>query len=311
MSRSLFAMKTMAAAASGLALAMASSAALAAPVISPISSNVGITTTLINSLLAPSSGISVVGGSATYQGTNTANFQQSATYTGFNLAPSSGSTPTLALADGILLTSGNANVPLTNTVNNFTGNSGSGANAQLAALSASAGNSSTTNDANVLSFNFNVAAGITSVSAQFVFATDEFPTQTVTDIFGFFVDGVNYAKFSNGQLIANTPGNPTNFISNPVGGGLYDIEYNGLTQVFTVTGLLGAGNGDGSHTITIGVADTSDSIFDSAVFISDLTAGTSTGGGISNNKVPEPASLALVGAGLAAALVNRRRNKQA
>lgn len=309
MSRPLFAQKSVAATLTGLALAMASSAAFAAPVIAPISTNAGITTTLINSLLAPSSGISVVGGSASYQGTNNTNFQQSGTYTGFNLAPSSGSTPTLNLNNGIVLTSGNVNVPLTNTLNNFTGQSGSGSNAQLSALSASAGNSSTTNDANVLSFNFTVAAGITSVSAQFVFATDEFPTQSVTDIFGFFVDGVNYAKFSNGQLIANTPGNPTNFILNPVGSGLYDIEYNGLTQVFTVTGLLGAGNPDGSHTITIGVADTSDDIFDSAVFISSLSAGTATGGGI-GNPVPEPASLALAGVGLAAAVATRRRNKR-
>jgi hypothetical protein len=129
----------------------------------------------------------------------------------------------------------------------------------------------------------------------------------VTDIFGFFVDGVNYAKFSNGQLISNAPGGATNFISNPVGGGLYGIEYNGLTQVFTVTGLLGAGNGDGSHTITIGVADTQDSVYDSGVFVSALTAGTATGGGIGNT-VPEPASLGLMGgAALAALLASRRR----
>ena len=54
--------------------------------------------------------------------------------------------------------------------------------------------------------------------------------QNVTDVFGFFVDGVNFARFANGQLISNTPGNPTNFIANPVGGGLYGIEYNGLTR---------------------------------------------------------------------------------
>jgi hypothetical protein len=43
------------------------------------------------------------------------------------------------------------------------------------------------NNANGLTILFTVAAGITSISAQFMFATEEFPTQIVTDIFGFFL----------------------------------------------------------------------------------------------------------------------------
>ena len=311
MNKSSITVKTLVATAASTLVALASSGA-SAQTITTINSTAGIANTLTNAVLAGSSGINVVAGSGTYQGTNTATFQQSATYTGFNLAPTSGSSPTLALANGIFLTSGNANLPNTNTLNQFTGNSGSGANAQLGALSASAGGTSVTNDANVLSFNFNVAAGITSVSAQFVFGTDEFPTQSVTDIFGFFVDGVNFAKFGNGQLISNTPGNPTNFISNPVGAGLYGIEYNGLTQVFTVTGILGAGNSDGSHTITIGIADTADTIFDSGVFVASLQAGTATGGGGIVPGIPEPETYALMLAGLAAVgFVARRRKTKA
>ncbi len=273
--------------AAGLVFGLASSIA-SALTISSIDSLIGIGTTFTNALLAPGSGITVVAGSATYQGTNSGAFQQSGTYSGFNLAPSSGSTPTLTLADGIFLTSGNANIPLTNTLNAFSGLSDSGANAQLGALSQSAGGSEFTFDANVLSFNFNVAAGQTSISAQFVFGTDEFPTQAVTDIFGFFVDGVNFAKFSSGELISNTPGNPTNFIPNPEGGGLYGIEYNGLTQVFTVTGILGAGNSDGSHTLTVGIADTDDQIFDSGVFVTSLMAGVGDGGITPGIPSPEP-----------------------
>ena len=304
--------RTMVAVAASLAFGLASSNA-SALTISTINTTTGIETVLTNALLASGSGVTVVGGSATYQGTNSADLQQSGTYTGFSLAPSSGSTPTLSLANGIFLTSGNANIPLTNTVNKFDASSGSGANAQLGALSLSAGGDPDTFDANVLSFNFNVAAGQTSVSAQFVFGTDEFPTQSVTDIFGFFVDGVNFAKFASGELISNTSGNPTNFIGNPVGGGLYGIEYNGLTQVFTVTGILGAGNLDGSHTLTVGVADTSDSIYDSGVFITSLTTGTSTGGGGIDvpPAIPEPETYALMLVGLAVLGGVVRRKKQA
>ena len=210
--------KTALAAASALAFGLVSFNASAALSITTITTTVGITSTLTSALIAGGSGISVVGGSETYQGVNNGNIQQSGTYTGFNLAPSSGPTPTLTMGDGIFLTSGIANLPLTNTVNQFSHVVGSGSNAALTALSGF-----NTNDANALKFDFTVGTGKNSVSAKFVFGTDEFPTQSVTDIFGFFVDGVNYAKFGNGQLISNTPGNPTNFISNPVGSGLYGL----------------------------------------------------------------------------------------
>lgn len=269
----------------------------AAVTISTINNPAGIGDTLAGALLATNSGINIVAGSTIYQGVNNASIAQSAQYSNFNLAPSSGSSPTLSLGNGILLTTGNASLPLTNTDSTFTGVNNGAGNAQLQALS-----NTVTYDANVLGFSFTVAEGVNSISAQFVFGTDEFNEQVVTDIFGFFVDGVNYAYFPNGQLISNNPGS-SNFIDNT--GGAYGIEYDGLTNVLTVTGLLDSSLT--THTFMVGIADTSDDIIDSGVFITSLAAGTSNSGGIEDPAdVPEPASLGLVGLGLAALAALKR-----
>jgi hypothetical protein len=261
----------------------------------------------IDAVLAPSSGITVIGGSATFQ--NDVTKPQAGTYSGFNLAPSSGSTPTLTLANGLYLTSGWSNIASTNTANETSVVTPTGGHPLLTALANTILTHTFTNDANVLTFNFTLAPGQNAVSAQFVFGTEEFPTQIVTDIFGFFVDGVNYARFPSGELIANTPGNPTNFIANPVGGDLYDIEYNGLTRVLTVTGLIDESLSE--HRITIGIADTADNRYDSGVFITGLRAGVADEGGIGDPDpigVPAPGGLlTLAGSALAAWLARRRR----
>lgn len=282
-------------AAVAIALTVFASSASAVTV-STVADDIDAAIVMTNALLAANSGINVVAGSATIQGTNALGAEQFGTYANFNLTSTVAANPTLTMADGVVLTTGTAVVPATNTSASYSRTSGSGANAQLGALSGA-----TTADANTLGFNFTVADGVKSISAQFVFGTEEFPDQTVTDIFGFFVDGVNYAKFANGELISNTIGS-ANFISNLSSN--YGIEYDGLTNILTVTGLLDSMLT--THTLMFGVADTSDSIYDSAVYMNHLTAGTGETGGIS--VVPEPRTTFLFGIALVAARHLRRKN---
>jgi hypothetical protein len=287
---------------------------------------------LASAIFGATPGISIVPGSASFIGTST----QQGLYSGFNL--SAPDRNTLTLGDGVVLTTGTTAFSLTeNTQNSFDAFAGTGSNADLSAILSAAGLNSTTNDQNVLTFQFTAAPGINSISGQFIFVTEEFPTQGVTDVLGVFVDGTNYAFFPDGSLVSNQSGVTDGFFNenfdrdefgNPVvppAEVLYPIEWNGLTNSLTVTGLL-----DMSldvHTFTLAIADTSDTIYDSGVFFSGLIGGvvdpgdgggvivTPPGGGGGDNgggvaPIPVPASLPLMMVA-GAALVAARRRKAA
>lgn len=257
--------------------------------------------------LAPGSGISIVAGSETYQGGAT----QGGTFSGFSF---SNSTTTVVSSDGVVLTTGDINDIPGNDSSAVSANPGAGSDADLQSIATQ----TVTNDANVLTFNFTVDPGITSVSLDFIFATDEFPNQSVTDIFGVFVDGTNFAKFSDGSLVNFDLGSPAAafFIDNDFGSAdpLQDasgtvLEYDGVVNKLTLTGILDLALA--THTIKIAIGDTSDTIFDSGVFVANLTAGTATGGGgidPNPNVIPLPASLPLLLAALGGVgLISRRR----
>lgn len=259
-------------------------------------------TDLVSTLLGTSSGLTVVAGSEAYVGAD----DQGGTYNDF------GTIGLGSLADGVVLSTGYATgFPDSNTDGSFDHTDlgfgspqgqpgGSSDDADLAAILDAAGLASEVNDVNTLSFSFTVDdPEQNSVEANFVFGTEEFPDQAVTDIFAFIVDGVNYAAFSDGSLINFDLGSPSAGFYNDNTNGDFAIEFDGLTDILKVTGLLDTSLTE--HTIKVAIADTSDNIFDSAVAIANLSGTTSSGtGGITDGNdndvppVPLPATALLM-----------------
>ncbi|MCC5654448.1 choice-of-anchor L domain-containing protein [Nostoc sp. XA013] len=202
-----------------------------------------------------------------------------------------GSITQLGIAKGILLTTGDGTPPTTNTQTNFgvdvpgLGTLGD-PDFQTLANTAFPGNGGVT-EANVLEFS---VVGTSSngsdsetqggtIFLELKFASDEFPEFASTnfiDIAGVFVNGKNVAFLDGSKQI---PLSITNqaidavddkgpLIANNSGSSL-PIEYDGVSRTLLVTAPLSSLN-ENSNTIKIGVADTGDQIYDSALFVSNV-----------------------------------------
>jgi hypothetical protein len=262
---------------------------------------------LVNALVAPGSGINVVGGSASFVGIA----GQTSFTSGVNLDADASFRPagTFAIGDGLLLTSGIGNPPLTNTDPSFDGSLGTPGNAIFNGIPGCTQCGSTF-DANILSFSFTADPGITSIRLDFIFGSDEFPDQGVSDIAAVIVDGTNFAFFQDGApLTFEVTSINEDYFNNNFGGPLnLDIEYDGVTRTLLLVGILDPALT--THSVQIAIADTEDTIFDSGLFVANLRGGTDTDGGIGGGggtPVPLPGSLLLLGSGLAALAAWRRR----
>ncbi|MBE9003495.1 PEP-CTERM sorting domain-containing protein [Fortiea sp. LEGE XX443] len=263
---------------------------------------VNITTTsnpnvLVNNILG--SGITV--SNATYNGASIA----SGIFTG-------GLASGIGIEQGIILTTGDARLAVgLNDRDDATSINGLSGDADLSALLGGLN----TLDASVLEFDFTSTTG--NLFFNYVFASEEyneFVNTNFNDVFGFFLDGQNIALIPgtttpvsinsvNGGNPIGTNASNSQFFNNNAGG-LFNIQYDGFTNVFTVNiqGLSA-----GTHRIKLAIADAGDSSLDSAVFIQ---AGTFSGE--PPRDVPEPTTIlgVLACGGLGATSLRKRKQSQ-
>lgn len=202
----------------------------------------------------------------------------SASYTGANGASGTFEVGTdiIGIDRGILLTSGTVQSgPGPNDDDGAGVDNGRAGDAQLEALLPPPG--AETLDASVLTIHFTPTGS--QIQFSYVFASEEyneFVGSEYNDIFAFFVGGTNYAVLpgtSTPVAINNVNcGNPLNpflpptncsfFIDNT--SGALDTQMDGMTTVLTFTAPVNPGV---QNTMRLAIADVSDGILDSAVFL--------------------------------------------
>ncbi|MDP2904216.1 MAG: cadherin-like domain-containing protein [Methylovulum sp.] len=227
-------------------------------------------TTLTDKLLATNSGIVIDPNSIALN----ASGQSAVNFYDGSLAP-------LGIGAGLLLTSGTT-PGTSNTVGWFGASNGGNGDADINAVVNTVFNTSSY-DATTLSFDFTATdPTATSISFDLVFGSDEYPewVDAFVDSAIVMVNGVNYALFNH------DPNHPLSVVTANLNAGYFQnnannilpIEYDGVSQVLKIVAPITSG-GVNNH-IKIAIADTGDHIYDSGIFIANLSAGNIPGSGI-------------------------------
>lgn len=188
------------------------------------------------------------------------------------------SVPLLIPGTGVLLTTGDADLPTTNLFEGFTGFMNAPGDSDLDDLIAGTGFS--TVEASSLTITFSVTnPAIRSGSFRFQFGTEEFReyvNSPFNDVVGAFINGgaeTNFLRDSQKQLI--TVNSAFFDIDNENPPYNLNLEYDGMTIGLVATFPVI----QGTNTLKIAIGDTSDSFLDSGIFLSQLEFGTSGAGG--------------------------------
>jgi len=206
-----------------------------------------------------------------------------------------GSLTKLGIGPGLLITSGTT--PATsNTVGYFGVDNAMPGDPALDAVVNTVFNT-VSYDATTIGFSFTVTdPTITGVKFNAVFGSDEFPewVNQFVDIGVVLVNGQNVAYFNNdpmaplsvigSNLAANYFVDNTGNLDTPSFGGAalpgvastLPIEYDGVSNVLSIFAPVH----QGVNTIEIGIADTGDHIYDSGLFISNMTATNTPSSGV-------------------------------
>lgn len=182
----------------------------------------------------------------------------------------SGYSSILGIDSGIVLSSGKVLDQVgPNSSGSKSGTLGTSGDSDLNNLSGK-----TTKDASVLEFDFVPQNDV--LVFQYVFGSEEYPEyvgSSYNDVFGFFVNGSDVAVLpgSSTPIAINTVNATTNasyYVDNTTGA--YNIQPDGFTTVMTVNAKVTKGV---TNHIKLAIADATDTIYDSTVFIKSQSFG--------------------------------------
>lgn len=250
---------------------------------------------LLNTLVNDDSGLNIDINSIVVQYGTTSNYYNYYDYTDSSVASSlSFYSPEdgdgLNIDAGLLLSSGSATPPESNTSTNYTGQLYPVGDYELTdedltntAQLAFSG-SGTITDATVLEFEFTISdLFIHGITFDLIFGSDEYPEysdSSYVDIAGIYLNGENVALFNGNET------QPLSVISENIAIGNFQdntngdipIEYDGISNKMTIYAPVDPG----TNTIKIAVADTGDSSYDSGLYIANLKGTQLQGNGLSS-----------------------------